>query len=112
MPHVTPFINLLGVLPIMPFFALMYYTCVLVRVLSILNKPTAKLSTDDHIQMIWREHIKAAYEKNQTHTTFGQDQNPRGKTVYRRNLAVSNFDKSFNAKLYPAFIKARVREQF
>lgn len=32
-----------------------------------------------------------------------------GDEVYRRNFAQSNFEKGFNAKLAPAFIKARVK---
>lgn len=34
-----------------------------------------------------------------------------GQIVYRRNFAQSSFEKGFNAKLAPVFVKAKVRER-
>lgn len=88
----------------------------LLRNLDLLNESTPNLSHDDSLQLIrqdLRKHIKEAYDKNQK--TYNLRTRPQvfnvGQIVYRRNFAQSNFDKGFNAKLSPVFIKARIKEK-
>lgn len=88
----------------------------LLKNLSLLNEPTAKLNRDDSLQLIrqdLRKHIKEAYEKNQKQYNLRVRQQVFnvGQEVFRRNFAQSNMEKSFNAKLSPVFLKARIREK-
>lgn len=88
----------------------------LLRKLKVLDEPTFKLSNDDNLQNIRqdiRRYIKEAYDKNQN--TYNLRTRPIvfnvGQIVYRRNFALSNAEKCFNAKLSPTFVKARVKER-
>ncbi|XP_058982627.1 uncharacterized protein LOC131804166 [Musca domestica] len=88
----------------------------LMRNLKLLNEPSINLQRDDHLQLIrqnLRKYIKEAYEKNQH--AYNLRTRPRaidiGETVFRRNFSQSNLEKSFNAKLSPVFIKAKVKEK-
>uniref|UniRef100_A0A1I8NPH8 Integrase catalytic domain-containing protein n=1 Tax=Stomoxys calcitrans TaxID=35570 RepID=A0A1I8NPH8_STOCA len=88
----------------------------LMRKFSMLNEPTLKLSRDDRLQLIrddLRKCIKNAYERNRSqynlrtrHEVF-----KIGQEVLRRNFSQSNFERGFNAKLSPTFVKAKVREK-
>lgn len=88
----------------------------LLRKLQLLEEPTAKISRDDHLQLIrhnLKRYIKEAFDKNRSQynlrsrpQTFNVNQE-----VFRRNFAQSNMEKNFNAKLSPVFIKARIREK-
>uniref|UniRef100_A0A1I8QA52 Uncharacterized protein n=1 Tax=Stomoxys calcitrans TaxID=35570 RepID=A0A1I8QA52_STOCA len=86
------------------------------RQLKLLGEPTVKLSNDDNLQLIrfnLRKHMKDAFERNQNNYNLrARVQNFNGgQIVYRRDFAQSNFDKAFNSKLAPVFIKARVKEK-
>lgn len=81
-----------------------------------LNEPTTILSNDDRLQLMRqdiRKYIKTAFDANR----HNYDLRSRardfavGQMVYRRNFAQSCFEKSFNAKLAPVFIKAKVKEK-
>lgn len=88
----------------------------LLKKLNLLNEPVTTLCRDDQLQLIrtnLRKHIKEAFEKNQSQynlRTRIQTFNI-GQEVYRRNFAQSNFEKGFNAKLSPVFLKAKIREK-
>lgn len=88
----------------------------IMRQLKLLNEPTLQLSRDDQLQLIredLKKHIKDAYERNKSH--YNLRTRPItfkiGQEVFRRNFAQSNFEKGFNAKLSPLFIKSKVREK-
>lgn len=88
----------------------------LLRKLQLLNEPTAKISRDDNLQLIRQDIqkcIKQAQEKNQHQ--YNLRTRPQnfivGQEVFRRNFAQSSFEKRFNAKLSPLFLKARIKEK-
>lgn len=88
----------------------------LLRKLGLLEEPSAKISRDDHLQLIRKKlgkSIKEAFDRNRTQynlrakpQTFSVNQE-----VFRRNFAQSNMAKNFSAKLSPIFLKARIREK-
>lgn len=88
----------------------------LLRNFQLLNEPTMDLGRDDQLQLLrinLRKHIKDAFDKNRHQ--YDLRTRPQsfsvGQEVFRRNFAQSNFEKGFNSKLAPVFIKARVREK-
>lgn len=88
----------------------------LLKKLQLLDEPSATVSRDDQLQTVrydLRKHIKEAYDTNRQHynlrtrvPTFNT-----GDQVFRRNFAQSNMEKSFNAKLAPMFVKAKVTQR-
>lgn len=88
----------------------------LMKNLELLNEPSVQLSRDDKLHLIredLKRYIKVAYDKNQAHynlRTRPQSYNV-GQEVFRRNFGQSNVEKSYNAKLAPLFLKAKVREK-
>lgn len=88
----------------------------ILRKLNALNEPSFDLSRDDSLQVMRnkiKKCIKEAYDKNQNTYNLRTRQKifNVGQIVYRRNFAQSNQEKSFNAKLAPVFIKAKVKEK-
>ncbi|XP_065362048.1 uncharacterized protein LOC135955618 [Calliphora vicina] len=88
----------------------------LLRKLKLLDEPSYKLTRDDNLQIIRRDlqkHIKKAYEHNRDR--YNLRTRPQtykiGQEVWRRNYVQSNFEKRFNAKFAPMFVKAKVREK-
>lgn len=66
-----------------------------------------------YIRQNIRKHIKEAYEKNQHQ--YNLRARPQtfnvGEEVFRRNFTQSNFEKAYNAKLAPLFIKSKIRKK-
>lgn len=88
----------------------------ILRKLNALNEPSFDLSRDDSLQVMRnkiKKCIKEAFDKNQNTYNLRTRQQifNVGQIVYRRNFAQSNQEKSFNAKLAPVFIKAKVKEK-
>lgn len=88
----------------------------LLRKLKLLNEPTSNLVRDDQLNLLrqdLRKYIKDAFERNQNQ--YNLRVRPQsflvGQEVFRRNFAQSNFEKGFNAKLSPVFIKSKIREK-
>lgn len=82
----------------------------------LLKEADSPLSRDDHLQQIrhdLQKHLKEAYQRNQHQ--YNLRARPQifkeGQEVFRRNFVQSNFEKGFNAKLSPVFIKSRIKQK-
>ncbi|XP_037824418.1 uncharacterized protein LOC119612660 [Lucilia sericata] len=105
-----------------PFYALFGFNMIthatsynLLRQVKLLDEPSANIAHADNLQIVReniRRSIKKAHDRN-THQ-YNLRSKPQsfqvGQEVFRRNFVQSNFEKRFNAKLSPLFIKARIRE--
>lgn len=88
----------------------------LLKNLKALDEPTLKLQRDDQLQLIRKniqDHIAKAYETNKLQ--YNLRARPIsyniGQLVFRKNFAQSNFEKKFNAKLAPSYLKAKIKEK-
>lgn len=85
----------------------------LLRNFQLLDEPCAIMSRDDRLQTLrhdLRKQIRQAYETNKDRYNL-RTRMPNfkvGDVIYRRNFAQSSMEKSFNAKLAPLFLKARI----
>lgn len=88
----------------------------LLKNLKMLDEPCASLSRDDQLQIIRsdiRKSIREAYERNKDRYNL-RTRVPTfsiGQEVFRRNFSQSCQEKSYNAKLAPMFLKAKIREK-
>lgn len=88
----------------------------LLRKLTLLDEPSAKVSRDDHLHIIrngLRKHIREAHDRHaRSYNLRTRPQNfTINQEVFRRNFAQSCNEKNFNAKLAPLFVRARIREK-
>ncbi|XP_037827746.1 uncharacterized protein LOC119615831 [Lucilia sericata] len=88
----------------------------LLKNLKVLDEPLLQLHRDDQLQLLRKDiqaHITKAYEinKNQYNLRARPISYNVGQFVFRRNFAQSNFEKKFNAKLAPSFLKAKIKEK-
>ncbi|XP_037826924.1 uncharacterized protein LOC119614898 [Lucilia sericata] len=91
-------------------------TYALLRQLEMLDDRSVRFDRNDSLQIMAKrasELIQKQFVRNE------KSYNLRAKTitynegqeVYRRNFKQSNFEKNYNAKLAPNFVKARVRKK-
>lgn len=88
----------------------------LLKKLELLEEPCSGLKTEDALMLLRQEiqrKAKQAYERNRNQYNLRAKpiSYQIGQEIYRRNFAKSNFSQNFNAKLSPAFLKARIREK-
>jgi len=88
----------------------------LLRALNLLEDRTMAFSRKDSFELVRNkalEVMKKQYEKNERQ--YNLRSRPvsyeEGQEIFRRNFKQSNLEAGYNAKLGPAFIKARVKKK-
>ncbi|XP_065355140.1 uncharacterized protein LOC135949489 [Calliphora vicina] len=78
----------------------------LLRKLEMLEDRSVNFNREDTFDLIRKTRKEKIYNlrSKEVNYTVGQE-------VYRRNFKQSNFEKGFNAKLAPPFVKARIRKK-
>lgn len=84
--------------------------------IKILSENINPLKRDDQLALLRKElknNIQKSYENSKNRYDLRTRPNPFkvGQEVFRRNFSQSNFEKRYNAKLAPVFIKSKIREK-
>lgn len=88
----------------------------LLRKIGLASDLAINMSRPDSVTVIRQqnsENINKQFQRNERHYNL-RTKNvvyTEGQEVYRRNFKPSNFEKGYNAKLAPSFIKARIRKK-
>lgn len=82
----------------------------------LLSESINPLTRDDQLAILrkdLRKNMQEAYESNKNRYDLRTRPNSFsiGQEVFRRNFSQSNFEKRYNAKLAPVFIKSKIREK-